>query len=62
MNPERLTNNKALGTFLCRIRWEIMDEHKYKPDNLTRYASEIIQYKPKLMDKVSIMVVQDRSA
>ena len=36
-NPERLTDNGALDTFLHRVRLEIMNEHKQnKSDNLTR--------------------------
>ena len=39
VNPERLTDNGMLDTFLHRIRLEIINEHKHKQnksDNLTK--------------------------
>ena len=70
-NPERLTDNGTLDTFLHRVRLEIMNEHKHKQnktDNLTkkeRQALNQLVNNPMLVinkaDKGSTIVVQDRS-
>ena len=70
-NPERLSDNGTLDTFLHRIRLEIVNEHKHKQkktDNLTRQErktlNELIS-NPTLIinkaDKGSTVIVQDRS-
>ena len=70
-NPERLTDNGTLDTFLHRIRLEIINEHKHKQnksDNLTRQERQALNQlinNPTLIinkaDKGSTIVVQDRS-
>ena len=70
-NPERLTDNGTLDTFLHRVRLEIMNEHKHKQnksDNLTRKERQALNQltnNPMLIinkaDKGSTIVVQDRS-
>ena len=44
-SPERLTDNGTLDTFLHRVGFEIMNEHKHKqnkPDNLTRQERQAL--------------------
>ena len=73
-NPERLTDNGTLDTFLhmYRVWLEIMSEHKHKQnksDNLTRKERQALNQlinNPILVvinkaDKESTIVVQDRS-
>ena len=69
-NPDRLTDNGTLDTFLHRIRLEILDETKYKQnktDNLTRKErqalTQLIQNQHLIInkaDKGSTIVVEDR--
>ena len=67
-NPERLTDNGTLDTFLHRIRLEIMNTSTNKSDNLTRKERQALNQltnNPTLIinkaDKGSTIVVQDRS-
>ena len=70
-NPERLTDNGTLDTFLHRVRLKIMNEHKHKQNksnNLTRKERQALNQlinNPMLIinkaDKGSTIVVQDRS-
>ena len=70
-NPERLSDNGTLDTFLHRIRLEIVNENKHKQsktDNLTRQERKALNdliNNPTLIinkaDKGSTVVVQDRS-
>ena len=70
-NPERLSDNGTLDTFLHRIRPEIVNEYKHKQnrtDNLTkkeRKALNELTNDPTLIinkaDKGSTVVVQDRN-
>ena len=70
-NPERLSDNGTLDTFLHTIRLEIVNENKHKQsktDNLTRQERKALNdliNNPTLIinkaDKGSTVVVQDRS-
>ena len=69
-NPERLTDNGTLDTFLHRIRMEMLDAEKHKQnkrDNLTRkerIALKELMTNPHIIinkaDKGSTIVVEDR--
>ena len=69
-NPERLTDNGALYTYLHRIRLEFLDESKYKQnksDNLTRKErlalTELTHNRNLIInkaDKGTTIVVEDR--
>ena len=69
-NPERLTDNGTLDTFLHRIRMEMLDAEKHKQnkrDNLTRkerIALRELITNPHIIinkaDKGSTIVVEDR--